>query len=591
MGKGINEFNSAFEEYFKDKPKPKNDEEDKKQLEEFTFWYNNVRKQSDTGKTPAEMYKEKYGEEPPEKPKKPSRMKNFEWDDDYDEELIGLIYDLQEYDNEEGNKRDHNEVRKKLKPVIDKIMNKGEKSLDWLYDLLENEETWSCLFALEILKEIKNKKSVPYLINFLLKSYEKNYDYACERAMFALTNIGEPSIKPLLTEIRNQFEEKKFNFYLVGALTAIKSEEVYNFMKEITEDYIKNEEKYGEWFHIDAFVHDFDKQGKKEIIPLLKSILKLDRTSKHEKIEIQSTIEMLENPEEYEKKLKEDIEKMKPLIESCSKKLKEFEQGDEEFDEEKLQERMYNPEEDLEIQFKCHDCQKKQNINPGLIKVLGDETPDFSFENELMCKFCFSNNIKPTKQGRRDIMLQSIGTFMGNRTGVVSAESEVCVENKQIKYKDSYKYILKRVKEEPENGRLYLRAGNVARNFNTHNEAIKHYKKAIKLNPKLIAVYFNLVEIYEHRFRYYNIKDAKENAKFYLNEMLDLFRTQDYYTDTLVNKEIIIPFMGEMSESLGLHVPELVKIPSGPKKSEKIGRNDPCPCGSGKKYKKCCLEV
>ncbi len=22
-----------------------------------------------------------------------------------------------------------------------------------------------------------------------------------------------------------------------------------------------------------------------------------------------------------------------------------------------------------------------------------------------------------------------------------------------------------------------------------------------------------------------------------------------------------------------------------------IGRNDPCPCGSGKKYKKCCLEI
>ena len=22
--------------------------------------------------------------------------------------------------------------------------------------------------------------------------------------------------------------------------------------------------------------------------------------------------------------------------------------------------------------------------------------------------------------------------------------------------------------------------------------------------------------------------------------------------------------------------------------SKKIGRNDPCPCGSGKKYKKCC---
>jgi SWIM/SEC-C metal-binding protein len=28
--------------------------------------------------------------------------------------------------------------------------------------------------------------------------------------------------------------------------------------------------------------------------------------------------------------------------------------------------------------------------------------------------------------------------------------------------------------------------------------------------------------------------------------------------------------------------------PSEPIRSEKIGRNDPCPCGSGKKYKKCC---
>jgi len=28
--------------------------------------------------------------------------------------------------------------------------------------------------------------------------------------------------------------------------------------------------------------------------------------------------------------------------------------------------------------------------------------------------------------------------------------------------------------------------------------------------------------------------------------------------------------------------------PPLPAQSEKFGRNDPCPCGSGKKYKKCC---
>ena len=33
--------------------------------------------------------------------------------------------------------------------------------------------------------------------------------------------------------------------------------------------------------------------------------------------------------------------------------------------------------------------------------------------------------------------------------------------------------------------------------------------------------------------------------------------------------------------------PKLRLIQGG--SSEKVGRNDPCPCGSGKKYKKCCL--
>ncbi len=32
--------------------------------------------------------------------------------------------------------------------------------------------------------------------------------------------------------------------------------------------------------------------------------------------------------------------------------------------------------------------------------------------------------------------------------------------------------------------------------------------------------------------------------------------------------------------------PVVTQVRNGPK----IGRNDPCPCGSGKKHKKCCLE-
>lgn len=85
--RGMKEFDMAWTEFFKGRPEPKNEEEDKKQQEEFYYWYNYVRKQSDTGKTPVEMYQEDYGEEPKNifDEKKPSRFMNFGWDD-YDDE-------------------------------------------------------------------------------------------------------------------------------------------------------------------------------------------------------------------------------------------------------------------------------------------------------------------------------------------------------------------------------------------------------------------------------------------------------------------------------------------------------------------------
>ncbi|MFX1295860.1 MAG: YecA family protein [Promethearchaeota archaeon] len=39
------------------------------------------------------------------------------------------------------------------------------------------------------------------------------------------------------------------------------------------------------------------------------------------------------------------------------------------------------------------------------------------------------------------------------------------------------------------------------------------------------------------------------------------------------------------------HYLEPVKSVHKRKRTRKIGRNVPCPCGSGKKYKKCCLKL
>ena len=43
-----------------------------------------------------------------------------------------------------------------------------------------------------------------------------------------------------------------------------------------------------------------------------------------------------------------------------------------------------------------------------------------------------------------------------------------------------------------------------------------------------------------------------------------------------------------LAEGRWLYVDGVVNPKAAPRSAARVGRNDPCPCGSGKKYKKCC---
>jgi uncharacterized protein YecA (UPF0149 family) len=76
-------------------------------------------------------------------------------------------------------------------------------------------------------------------------------------------------------------------------------------------------------------------------------------------------------------------------------------------------------------------------------------------------------------------------------------------------------------------------------------------------------------------------------------EILDkghYYRTQ---TDMDLFKEATLYRLAEIEEQLGRKAPFQMPLAAGMALSaetrKKVGRNDPSPCGSGKKYKKCCL--
>lgn len=158
--RSIREFEMAWDEFFKDKPEPKNDDEDRKQQEEFHNWYNHVRKQSDTGKTPAEMYKEIYGKEPPKNNQESSRVMNFGWDEDYNED-----------DFDEGDKLD--DAEEEAVGIATKIFEDSWKRIKREVEGVSKKEICKYSFILGFLDYMKMMDKKMEIIKKGMKSMSK----------------------------------------------------------------------------------------------------------------------------------------------------------------------------------------------------------------------------------------------------------------------------------------------------------------------------------------------------------------------------------------------------------------------------------
>lgn len=210
---------------------------------------------------------------------------------------------LKSLDTEEFYNKDEDEVRGYAHETLQECIQLGYRATSGLIQLLQTEFTWSCFFALNILREIKDPQAVPSIIDFLIK--ESDDSMANEEAMFALQDIGDSSIAPIIENLEDAFDNKKYYSYLVGALTGIISSISYSFMIKITKDFINKSWRYKGWFHIADFTYNFVKQGRSDVIPLLKQILDMKMISREEKRELEDTIQALESPERFEKKSQE----------------------------------------------------------------------------------------------------------------------------------------------------------------------------------------------------------------------------------------------------------------------------------------------
>ncbi|MBT2583963.1 SEC-C metal-binding domain-containing protein [Planococcus sp. ISL-109] len=102
-------------------------------------------------------------------------------------------------------------------------------------------------------------------------------------------------------------------------------------------------------------------------------------------------------------------------------------------------------------------------------------------------------------------------------------------------------------------------------------KAIHEVKLAIQWTDSPMG-YVNLFfEIFEG--------ESEKDMKKYLDLLMNFANHLRLWTNRGHQPVELLP-----QENLRPLPSKVIEFPSGPR----VGRNDPCPCGSGKKYKKCC---
>ncbi len=126
------------------------------------------------------------------------------------------------------------------------------------------------------------------------------------------------------------------------------------------------------------------------------------------------------------------------------------------------------------------------------------------------------------------------------------------------------------------------------------NDIINDFEKAIHLNV-IDRHWMEHINTMEHLREGIGLRGyAQENPlQAYVSEGFELFeemlaKIDEQTTIYILKAEIKQNLEAKEVAKIGTNEDKSKTIKKQPKRSTKVGRNEPCPCGSGKKYKACC---
>ena len=249
-------------------------------------------------------------------------------------------------------------------------------------------------------------------------------------------------------------------------------------------------------------------------------------------------------------------------------------------------------EQPLNLELKCRSCRKTYTYEVGEVKVLSNAKGDYLVSDQIHCKNCGAlDHYERTANANMAVMGRNLALLAMGDKGLKHAEKGPVrfVASKRIgerarSIQETLVYYEELLQKNPDHVPYLIGYANTLINAKRTEDAVPIYHKALKHDPLAVEA---LVSIGQNAAAYGRIEEAYD----YLEKAVAVMDYGNYYR---VNQDLrnfkagIYEVYAELSLKLG-KAPEPMARPAALPKKMKVGRNDPCPCGSGTKYKKCCL--
>ncbi|WP_291994400.1 SEC-C metal-binding domain-containing protein [Candidatus Accumulibacter sp. ACC003] len=245
----------------------------------------------------------------------------------------------------------------------------------------------------------------------------------------------------------------------------------------------------------------------------------------------------------------------------------------------------------LELTLRCPACGRSGLYDVKGV-VVGEASEPLMLADELACVACGeASELEFGPEAKMAIVAQTMLLEVAS-TGAARTTSTCLIVDK-IESPDgrretipkAYARLQEKVQRDPLDWRSWFRLGKVLRHISRPRAALAALQQAHAQNPLALDAILILAEVL--------VDGGRQDEAFQLLNKArpDSGRWHIISTRPEQTRGDFAAFYRELQQQLGHEDPPAAAAPSVQHDASeaKVGRNDPCPCGSGKKFKKCCM--